>query len=137
MKGFMLATIYSALASRLRRSARTATSDHRDRFDFDEPVGLGERGDGDEGRGRALLPEKFFAHWNQILAMADIGEVRVDLDDARHGAAAGLDMGLDGAEHFPRLRGEVASVGRLALVVVRDLPGQEENVLGTRDLDGL
>src|SRR6059036_2039160 len=121
MKGFMLVTIYSALASRLRRSARTATyarkikglmSDHRDRFDFDVPIGLGERRDGDEGRCRALLSEELLAHRNQVLAMADVGQVRVDLHDARHGAAARLNLRLDRAEHLPRLGGEVAAVGR-------------------------
>ena len=69
--------------------------------------------------------------------MTDVREVGVDLHDGGHGSSPCLHLRLDGSEHRARLGHEVAPVRRLSLVVVSDLPGQEENGLGARDLDAL
>src|SRR5207237_9421598 len=61
----------------------------------------------------------------------------VDLDDIRHRAAAGLDLGLQALQGGARLRLEIAGMGRTAVRAVGDLAGDIKDRLGTRDLDRL
>src|SRR5207249_11404089 len=73
----------------------------------------------------------------QIRAVPDVGEIRVDLDDALGRPARGLHVGQERAERLLRLRLEVAGMEHAARLVVGDLAGQEQNRLGACDLDGL
>src|SRR5215470_9839450 len=114
-----------------------AISHHGDGFDFDEPVRVGERSHRHQGGGGTLLAEEFLTHRNEVLPVTDVGEVRVDLDDRGHGAAARLDLRLDRFEHGTRLRHDIAAVGRLPLVVVGDLSREEQDGLRAGDLDAL
>src|SRR5262249_13448529 len=116
---------------------RPRPSHHGDRFDFDEPVGLGEGGHRQQGGGGPLLAEELLAHGNEVCAVADVREVGVDLHDGGHAPAPGLHLRLDGAEHRAGLGREVAPMRRLPLVVVGDLSRQEEDGLCARDLDAL
>src|SRR6266487_2004519 len=93
-------------------------SNDRDRFDFDEPVGLGQRGHCDESGRGALLAEELLAHRDQLRSVTDVRQICVDLDDGSHGAASRLDLRLDRPKYFPRLGRDVAAVGGLPFRVV-------------------
>src|SRR6516162_6834922 len=89
-------------------SARRAFgSDHRDRFHFDQELRLCERGDSHQRVRRHLLAEELLADRAVIGAVADVGEIGVDLDDVLHRAAARLDLRLERLQGRARLRLEV------------------------------
>src|SRR5207248_10316322 len=67
----------------------------------------------------------------------DVARLCLALRAAGPGAAPRLRLGLDGAERFPRLCGDIAAVGRLTVVVGGDLSGEKENGLSAGDLGGL
>src|SRR5262245_35380249 len=52
-----------------------ARSDHRDRFNFDEPARLCQSRDADQRRGRRLFAEELFANGGEVVAMADVDEI--------------------------------------------------------------
>src|ERR1700687_5534018 len=108
-----------------------------DRLDLDPPLRHREARHPDQGRGARLLAEELLADRTQVGAIADVGEVGVDLDDVVHRAAARLDLGLDRLEDGASLRPEVPAVRGPALVVVADLAREVENGLGSGDLHGL
>src|SRR5438477_5105446 len=108
-----------------------------DGLDLDQEFGSGERRDRDERVRRHLLAEEFFADRPVIGAMADVGQVGVDLDDIRHRAAAGLDLRLQALQGGARLRLEIAGMGGSAVPTVGDLAGDVEDRLRARDLDRL
>src|SRR5881394_808517 len=108
-----------------------------DGLDLDQEFGSGERRDRDERVRRHLLAEEFFADRPVIGAMADVGQVGVDLDDIRHRAAAGLDLRLEALQGGARLRLEIAGVDGIAVRAIGDLAGDIKDRLGTRDLDRL
>src|ERR1700730_19468783 len=108
-----------------------------DRFDLDQPLRHGERRHRHQGGRARLLAEELLADRSQVGAMADVGEVGVDLDDVVHRAAARLDLGLDRLEDGAGLRLEVPAVRGPALVVVAALAREVENGLGSGDLHGL
>src|SRR6266513_3088905 len=101
-------------------------------LNLDQEFGSGERRDRDERVRRHLLAKEFLADRPVIGAMADVGQVGVDLDDIRHRAAAGLDLGLQALQGGARPRLEIAGMGRTAIRAIGDLAGDIEDRLGTR-----
>src|SRR5579862_7058971 len=87
--------------------------------------------------GRHLLAEECLADRAVIGAVADVGQIGVDLDDIRHRAAAGLDLRLQALQGGPRLRLEIAGMSGAALGGVGDLTGDIEQRLPARNLDRL
>src|SRR5262245_18022012 len=82
--------------------ATGGSSHDGDRLDLDQPLGLGQRGNRDQRGGRALLAEELLADRAQLGAVANVREVRVQLDDVLHGAAARLHLRLHGLVHGSR-----------------------------------
>src|SRR5262249_58408334 len=66
-----------------------------------------------------------------------VGGVVVDVDGLARGPAARLDLRLHRLEDGAGLGLEVAAMGRAALVVVGDLPGDVEDGPGAGDLHAL
>src|SRR5262249_11630720 len=104
-----------------------------------QEFGLRQCGDRDQGARRHLLvlAEELLADRPVISAVADVGQIGVDLDDVAHRAAAGLDLCLHRLQRGTRLRLEVARVGHTAIVVVGHLAREVEDRLGAGHLDGL
>src|SRR5579862_10069385 len=75
-------------ATRLQPGA-TAGLKYRDGLDLDQELGLRQGRHRDEGVRRHLAAEEFLADRAVVGAVADVGQVGVDLDDRRHRAAAG------------------------------------------------
>src|SRR5260370_16966050 len=105
-----------------------------DRFDLDQPLRHREGRHRDQGRRARLLAEELFADRAQVGAMADVGEVGVDLDDVVHRPAARLDLGLDRPEDGAGLSLQVAAMSGPALAVVAALPPPVTNLLPPRPL---
>src|SRR6185436_15039156 len=98
----------TSYARKMNGLSVTPFLDHRDRFDLDEPVGVRERGDRDQRGGGALLAEELLPNGHEVGAVADVGEIGIDLDDALHRAAARLDLRLHRLKDRACLRSEVA-----------------------------
>src|SRR5437588_6761181 len=86
---------------------------------------------------RHLLAEELLADRAKIGAVADVGQVGIDLDDVGHRAAAGLDLGLQGLQGGAGLGLEIAGVLRGAVRPIGDLAGDVEDRLDARYLDRL
>src|SRR5689334_5422090 len=69
--------------------------------------------------------------------MADIDQIRVELDDIRHRAARRFHLRLDRGEHSARLALDVAEMAGLSFVVVVHLARDEDNALRAGDFDRL
>src|ERR1051326_8974057 len=108
-----------------------------DCLDLDQVFGSGECCDCNERVRRHLLAKKLLADRPVIGAIADVGEIGVDLDDVRHRAAPGLDLRLEALQSGARLRLEIAGMGGIAIRAIGDLAGDIKDRLGTRDLDRL
>src|SRR5688572_30912233 len=102
--------------SGLMGSGPRPASHDRDGLHLDQPVRMREVAHLHEGGRRPLLAEELFADRHEVGAVPDVGQVRVHLDDALHGSAARLDLCPERLEHRARLAGEVAAMGRVALV---------------------
>ena len=85
-----------------RRSAR-AGAQYRDGFDLDLHFGQRERADLDQCGDREIAGEELAARTPHFLALVDVGDENVDLDDVGHGAAGGLDQVFDLGEDDARL----------------------------------
>src|ERR1700730_4192363 len=92
----------------------------RDRLDLDQELGLRQCRDRDQGARRHLLvlAEELFADRSVIGAVADVGQIGVDLDDIGHRAAPCLDLGLYCLQSGTRLGLEIAGVGNTAVIVI-------------------
>src|SRR5690242_17438947 len=108
-----------------------------DRLDLDQVFGSSECCDGDERVRRHLLAKELLADRPVIGAVADVGQIGVDLDDVRHRAAPGLDLRLKALQSGARLRLEIAGMGGIAIRAIGDLAGDIKDRLGARDLDRL
>src|SRR5438552_5618174 len=112
-------------------------SNDGDRFDLDYVVGMRERGEPDHRRRRPFLAPELVTNLAERRPLADVGEIRRDLDDIGERAARRFDLRFHGAEHGARLALEVAGMRGLAVLVVRDLPGEEDDRLRAGDLEAL
>src|SRR5216683_625844 len=77
----------------------------------------------------SVLAEDLLADRHQIGAVADVGQIGVDLDDVGDRAAAGLDLRLHCLQTGARLRLEIAGMGDTAIGGVIDLPGEKQHRL--------
>ena len=106
--------------------------DRRDGLDLDQPGRMRERRDLDQRRGRSLAREELLTDGYEIGAIADIGDIGIELDDAINRSAGALDQGFERPESLAGLPPEVAAMENAALLVVGDLARQEQDGLCTR-----
>src|SRR5439155_23135907 len=74
---------------------------------------------------------------HEIGAVAHVGAIGIELDDAVHRAARAVYQRLQRAKRFARLSLEVAAVEHAALRLVGDLSRQKQNALRARHPDTL
>src|SRR4029078_10756875 len=120
-----------------RRLYRCGLLDHRDSLNLDHPIGMSKRGDFDERRGRALLPQILRTYRRQISAIHHVGDIGRDLDDVGHRPTLRFDQGFDRRVGAAGLGLEVAAMRGAAVCGVCHLPCKKQDGLGLRHIDAL
>jgi len=110
---------------------------HGNGLHLDQPLRPAQSGDRDLGVGRQFRPEELLSDRDQILPVPDVGEVGGQLDDIAQRRAARLDLRLQRPVDLAGLRCEVTAMGRRAVLVESDLPGDEQEGLRVAHLHPL